>query len=108
MQYETIVVERQRAAAVISLNRPEKRNAISFQMMDEVQAALREIADDAGARGVVITGGDRFFSSGIDLNGLVGRDSPGTFNEYMIKWRTLNKALEEHPKPTIAAIEGYC
>ena len=106
--YQTIVSERRRRAAVITLNRPDKRNAISFQMMDELQAALAQIAGDADARAVVITGGSRFFSSGMDLNALVGRDSPARFNEYMIKWRQLNKALEEHPKPVIAAIEGYC
>ena len=106
--YQTINLDRQRAAAVITLNRPEKRNAISFRMMDELQAALAEIAGNIEARAVVITGGSQFFSSGMDLNALVGRDSPAKFNEYMVQWRRLNKALEEHPKPVLAAIEGYC
>jgi enoyl-CoA hydratase/carnithine racemase len=108
MNYETLIVTRDDAVGVIQLNRPEKRNAISFKMMDELEAALEGMAEGNETRAVIITGGDSFFSSGMDLNALKDVGSPREFTAYMTRWRRLNKAIETNARPVIAAIEGYC
>ena len=108
MTYETITLERDGPAAILRLNRPHKRNAITFRMMDEVESALVGLQDDRGTRGIVITGDERAFSAGMDLNAMKDVISPSDFIDYMTRWRRLNATLENHKKPIVAAIEGYC
>ena len=67
MTYETIKTERRDASFIITLNRPERRNAISTQLMEELVAAAGEAEADAGVRGIIITGGGSYFSAGADL-----------------------------------------
>jgi len=69
---ETISVERDPelpGLVTITLNRPEKLNAISFRMHAEIQQACRDLADDADARVIIVTGAGRAFSAGADLGG---------------------------------------
>ncbi len=69
---ETLLVERDvelPGLVTITLNRPEKLNAISFRMHAELQQVCRELADDADARVVLVTGAGRAFSAGADLGG---------------------------------------
>jgi enoyl-CoA hydratase/carnithine racemase len=108
MSYETLIVTREESVGLIRLNRPQKRNSITFQMMDELEAALAELSEGNETRAVIITGDDAAFSSGMDLNGLKDIGSPREFTAYMTRWRVLNKALEMCTRPVIAAIEGYC
>ncbi len=69
-----IAVERDGEVAVLSLNRPEKRNALSLEMMRELDAALAEVGKDAGVRAVVLRGEGPAFSAGHDLRELIDRD----------------------------------
>lgn len=69
---ETLLVERDRelpGLVTITLNRPEKLNAISLRMHAELQQVCRELGDDAEARVVIVTGSGRAFSAGADLGG---------------------------------------
>jgi enoyl-CoA hydratase/carnithine racemase len=106
--YSTIELTKEGPAAILRFNRPEKRNAINFEMMHEIEDALADLNDDAEVRGIIFTGGDRFFSAGMDLNAAKDLGSPRRFNDFMNHWRRLNKAQEDNAKPTIAAIEGFC
>lgn len=108
MQYQTLLVDRDGPAAIIRLNRPEKRNAISFVMMDELLDAFAAVNDAPEVRGVIVTGAGDCFSSGVDLNAMRDVGGSGEFMDYMARWRRLNEAVEQHTKPVIAAIEGYC
>jgi enoyl-CoA hydratase/carnithine racemase len=108
MSYETLELTIDAPAAIIRLNRPAKRNAITLKMMEELEAAFNELQDDAGVRGIIVTGAEGCFSAGMDLNALKDVISPSQFMSYMERWRRLNEVLENHPKPVIAAIEGYC
>ena len=108
MAYSTIELTKEGPAAILRFNRPEKRNAINFEMMHEIEDALADLNDDAEVRGIIFTGGDRFFSAGMDLNAAKDLGSPRRFNDFMNHWRRLNKAQEDNAKPTIAAIEGFC
>lgn len=108
MAYSTLIVATEGTSATIQLNRPAKRNAISFEMMDELEAVLDVLENEAAVRGVIITGSDGNFSAGVDLNAMRDIASSAPFMNYMNRWRRLNEVLENHSKPIIAAIEGYC
>ncbi len=108
MEYNTLKLTHDGTTSIIWLNRPQKRNAITFEMMDELEGLLSDLGDRAETRGIIITGGDSVFSSGMDLNALKDVGSPKEFTDYMSRWRRLNKAIEDNPRPVLAAIEGYC
>ena len=63
MDYKFIKTEKSGPAFIITLNRPDKRNAISTHVMDELMAAAAEAEDDGDMRGIIVTGGDAFFSA---------------------------------------------
>ena len=67
MQFETLKTERDGAVFVITFNRPDRRNALSIQCMDEIAAAARSAESDAASRAVILTGGAEYFSAGADL-----------------------------------------
>lgn len=108
MATETIVVSRSDAAAVVRLNRPERRNAISLQMMSEIVAALDEAERDPAVRTVIVTGGPDCFSAGADLNEALQVRSVPAAMEFLGSLHRLNNRIETLDKPVIAAIEGFC
>lgn len=106
MGYETLAVSRADAAQVVTLNRPDRRNAINSRMMEELIAVAQASGGDAGIRTLIITGGAEFFSAGADLKEISeGRASAA---QSLKTWRRVTQALEELGKPVIAAIEGFC
>ena len=108
MDYETILVRRADAALVITMNRPERRNAINSKMMDELVAALRGGEGDDEVRAVIITGGSEFFSAGADLKEAGERRTAVDAMRMLKSWRRVTNTLEELARPVIAAIEGFC
>lgn len=106
--YETLRVERDGPALIATLNRPDRRNAVSLEMMDEIIAICRAAEDDAEARAIVITGGDAYFSAGADLTEAVKVKTATDGTRYFKRWHALNEAIETSSKPVIAAIEGFC
>jgi enoyl-CoA hydratase/carnithine racemase len=88
--------------ATLTLNRPAKLNAISYELMSELRAALDELAGREDVTCVVIAGAGRSFSAGFDLATLP--DDPAVFR-FMAE--TID-ALEVFPRPTIARIHGHC
>src|SRR5215207_3412364 len=108
MTYETIQVQNEGAAAVITLNRPERRNAISTQLMDELVDALGAADRDPAMRAVILTGGPSYFAAGADLNEALQVKTAEQGMTYFKRWHHLNRFVEELGKPVIAAIEGFC
>ena len=108
MSHETIAVTQDGPSCVITLNRPDKRNAISTLMMDELIAALKAAEAEPSIRGVVITGGPAFFAAGADLNEALQVKTASQGTDYFKRWHRLNSTIEELGKPVIAAIEGFC
>ena len=104
---ETILVDREGRVAILTINRPDKLNALSQQVRDEVLAALDELATDDGIGVVVITGaGDKAFIAGADIAEFAGR-SPMDQREAM-RFPRIYDAMAGYPKPVIAMINGFC
>jgi methylglutaconyl-CoA hydratase len=107
MQYTTLKFEYDGAIATITLNRPERRNAISRTMIEELLAALNE-AETGPARVIVITGSGRAFCAGMDLEGLqgiAGRSPDENFEDSRQMARMFYR-IHSFPKPVIAAVNG--
>jgi methylglutaconyl-CoA hydratase len=107
MSYKTIQVACAGGVAVITLNRPEKRNAISFELIDDLLCALDEVAHSA-AIAMILTGAGKAFCSGMDLENLkalLGRTPEQNLDDSRTMVR-LFRSLYEFPKVTIAAVNG--
>jgi enoyl-CoA hydratase len=105
--YETILVERRGSVAIITINRPEKRNALNIQTRAEGAAVLDELRADDSVRVVVFTGaGDKAFIAGADIAEFADRTAI-TQREVMLE-RGLFNAIDTFPKPVIAMVNGYC
>lgn len=107
MTYTTIQLAYDGAVATITLNRPEKRNAISYDLIDDLLGGLREVAKSP-AQILILTGAGKAFCSGMDLDNLkslIGR-SPEQSLEDSKTMASLFRTLYDFPKPTIAAVNG--
>ena len=107
MTYATLEAERDSAAFIITLKRPERRNALSRQAAAEIIDAARRGEADAATRAVIVTGGPEFFSAGADLTEAINVQ-PDTAAEYFRGFHRLAETLEALQKPVLAAIEGFC
>src|SRR5580704_2219968 len=107
MNYKTIQLAYDSGVATITLNRPDKRNAISFELIDDLLRALQEV-EASDARVLIVTGAGKAFSSGMDLDNLkalIGRSPEENLKDSDTMVR-LFRALYEFPKVTIAAVNG--
>jgi enoyl-CoA hydratase/carnithine racemase len=105
-----LVEDRSRAhgAVVLTLNRPDVRNAIDDALLDDLLAAVRSLASDAAARVVVLRGaGLTAFSAGMDLRERAGFDDAQLADQHE-RIVALTTGLTELQMPTIAAVEGFC
>jgi enoyl-CoA hydratase len=103
--YENILVERNNRVAIITINRPDKRNALNNQTQREGVAALDELRVDEEVRVIVITGaGDKAFIAGADIGEFAGQ-TPITQRDVMLG-RSLFNTIDTYPKPVIAMING--
>lgn len=106
--YKTLRIAMDGPACVITLNRPERRNAISIELMDELIAATQAIDGDTSVSGIIITGGEEYFAAGADLNEALQVKTAEQGIDYFRRWHRVCDALEMSKKPVIAAIEGFC
>ena len=108
MPADPVLVERRESAALLTLNRPEKHNALSFELLTRLQTIVRELGDDASIRVLIVRGNDRCFSTGMDLDDLAGVSGVADTQRALGVARDANAAIEHCPKPIIAAIAGWC
>ncbi|MBZ5680596.1 MAG: enoyl-CoA hydratase/isomerase family protein [Acidobacteriia bacterium] len=107
MSYTTIQLAYDSGVATLTLNRPDKRNAISFELIDDLLRALDDVAK-SDAVVLIVTGAGKAFCSGMDLDNLkalIGRSPEQNLkdSETMVR---LFRSLYEFPKVTIAAVNG--
>ncbi|MCI0337645.1 MAG: enoyl-CoA hydratase-related protein [Acidobacteria bacterium] len=104
---ENILLERRGRIALITVNRPEKLNALNIKTRLELSEALDELRNDLEIRVVVITGaGEKSFVAGADINEFAGRTA--IQQRSVMKARSVLTAAEDFPKPLIAMINGFC
>ena len=107
MAYNTVQYSETRGIATITLNRADKRNAISYELIDDLIAALKQAANST-AQVVILTGAGKAFCSGMDLDNL--KQLTGRTHEQNIQdsetMASLFRTLYDFPKPTIAAVNG--
>jgi len=104
-EYRNLRVTATGAAARIVLNRPEKRNALSLELMDEVIGALQAAAADDAARAIVIEGAGPAFSAGHDLSEMIGRERD-FFDRLFDRCTVMMEAVHAVPQPVIAKVHG--
>jgi len=109
--YQNLLLEIDAGIATVTLHRPEKLNAYTTEMGDEVVAAFRALRDDAAVRAVILTGSGRAFCAGVDLEHLKAHQAgasagkgPRLGEEDFL--RTFPLELLAFPKPVIAALNG--
>jgi enoyl-CoA hydratase/carnithine racemase len=101
----TVLVRAGGPAARITLNRPEKRNALSLELMAELIATLRRLGEDPAVRAIVIDAAGPAFSAGHDLGEMLGRDLP--FYQRLFDVCTeLMETIHRVPQPVIAKVDG--
>ena len=107
MAYKTILTEVnvQERVGIITLNRPEVRNAIDYVLRQEVYQAVVEFENNPAVGAIIITGGPKVFSAGADIAAMVKQTAHETFNRVSL-WELANKMTKSR-KPIIAAIAGF-
>lgn len=105
--FENILLERRGRVALLTINRPDKLNALNIKTRQELAEALDELRNDQEIRVVVITGaGEKSFVAGADINEFAGRTA--VEQRAVMKAKSIFTAAEDFPKPLIAMINGFC
>jgi enoyl-CoA hydratase/carnithine racemase len=105
MSERNLIVEQEAGLATITMNRPERRNALSTAMMAELIAALREAGARTEVRAVILAGAGPAFSAGHDLQELRGRDLAFYRHEFDL-CAELMRTVQSIPQPVIARVHG--
>lgn len=103
--YENILVDANSPVARVTLNRPERRNALSLSLMKELTSCLLEIGEDRSIQALILAGAGSVFSSGHDLNEM----REGTINDYRRIFDAcvdLMTTIQKIPQPVIAEVQG--
>jgi enoyl-CoA hydratase/carnithine racemase len=103
MDYENILVEREAPLATVTMNRPEKRNALSTAMMTELIDAFRALGRDKEVRAIILAGNGPAFSAGHDLRELVDGDI-NAYREVFDVCTELMTMIQSIPQPVIARV----
>src|ERR671915_2341560 len=107
MAFDNLLIDRDGAVAVVTINRPKVLNALNTQTLDELRRAVLDLKRDSGVRAIVLTGaGDKSFVAGADINELAAL-SPVAGKEHARRGQQIFDAIEQLGKPVIAAINGF-
>lgn len=105
MAYETLITETRDGVGVITINRPDVRNAMNQQVMEDLRVALDKFREDEGVGAMIFTGaGDEAFIAGADIGELKERT---VLDGLAATMQQLYDEIESFEKPTIAAVNGY-
>jgi enoyl-CoA hydratase len=107
MAFDHLLLERDGAVAVVTINRPKVLNALNSATVDELRRAMLELKADEGVRAIVLTGaGEKSFVAGADINELAVQ-TPVSGREHALSGQHVFDVLENLGKPVIAAINGF-
>ena len=105
---ELLAIEKRASVAIVRFNRPEKQNAFNMKLLAELNTALANLEDEHAIRGIVLTGGEKVFSSGADLDQALATKTIDDTRRWLEAFRVANAHVESLTKPVIAAINGFC
>src|SRR2546422_240819 len=107
MVYQNILLETNERISILTINRPDKRNALNQLTRDEILHALDSLEASSESRVLIVTGaGDKAFIAGADIGEFEGRTALA--QREAMKGRRIFDAVEQFPKPVIAMINGFC
>jgi enoyl-CoA hydratase len=106
MPFDNLLVERDAAIAVLTIQRPQRLNALDARTLEELEQAAHELQHDPAIRSIVLTGaGDKAFVAGADINELAA-DTPETARRRALAGQHVFHTIERLGKPVIAAVNG--
>lgn len=107
MEYKTIILSKEDNIATLVFNRPDKLNALSTEMLQEINAALDEVAKDKGLRVLIITANGKVFCAGADLREpIFAETSPSTTRRHLTLFHSIPIKLRALSVPVIASVTG--
>ena len=107
MTFENLLLERDGAVAIVTLNRPKVLNALNHQTLAELSACMASLKADEGVRAIILTGsGEKSFVAGADINELATQ-SPVEGQAHARRGQLILDAIEQLGKPVIAAVNGF-
>jgi len=105
MSYDTIAASVEDKIGIVQLNRPEAFNALNDHLLSELADVLKHFVKDDEVRCIIIAGGEKAFCAGADLKEMVTRGPKDILDRFT---SSIFGLLRHCPKPTIAAVSGYC
>jgi enoyl-CoA hydratase len=104
MSYENIAVEKDGAIGIVTLNRPQQLNALSYGLVKELALAMEALDQDPEVRVLVVTGGEKVFAAGADIKEMA---EAGPFDERVQGRLAFRDRINKISKPVVAAVSGY-
>ena len=104
MDFENIIVEKEGVIAVVTLNRPQQLNALSYGLIKDLSLAMQELDHDDQIRVIIVTGGEKVFAAGADIKEMAER---GPFDERLQERLAYRDRINKISKPVIAAVSGF-
>jgi enoyl-CoA hydratase len=104
MSYEYVLVEKDGAVAIVTLNRPQQLNALSYGLVKDLCLAMESLDQDEEVRAIVLSGGEKVFAAGADIKEMA---DAGPFDEPISGRLSYRDRINKISKPVIAAVSGY-
>jgi len=104
MSYEYVLVEKDGPVAIVTLNRPQQLNALSYGLVKDLCLAMGSLDEDDEVRAIVLTGGEKVFAAGADLKEMA---EAGPFDALILGRFSYRDRINKISKPVIAAVSGY-
>ena len=104
MEYKTVLIEKEAPLAVITLNRPQQLNALSYDLVKDLSLAMQELDRDEEVHVLIVTGGDKVFAAGADIKEMADR---GPFDPRIHERLAYRDQINKISKPVIAAVSGF-
>jgi enoyl-CoA hydratase len=104
MNYENVKVDRDGSIAVVTLNRPQALNALSYGLVKDLSLAMQELDQDPEVRVIIVTGGDKVFAAGADIKEMADK---GPFDTMVLERLAYRDKINKISKPVIAAVIGF-
>jgi enoyl-CoA hydratase len=104
MNFENVIVETDGAIGVVTLNRPQALNALSYALVKDLSLAMQELDRDKDVRVIIVTGGEKVFAAGADIKEMADR---GPFDERIHERLGYRDQINKIAKPVIAAVSGF-